>query len=635
MDENTIDAILLAEESKWTELMELIIRKPASARQVDDYGMLPLHWSCTEASVPSGLVHILLKACPQAASTPNKGNLLPLHIALKAQAKIGWIQALMTCYPESVIIQTPSGETAADLARNFNLPSDVYDAIRAMESYVQKMSQFSESKNLEPVEEDATLQGRSTGGFFRPSSQRSTTSSSASSGRMSAPQTWNRLSHLSDHSNRFSDPSNKNSKPLPCQTSTRLSTRTVVSLPPRWTNAPSCHLCQAKFGAFKKRHHCRNCGQAICKLHSSKHQLSLPHFGLAQRQRICTACYDSLANADSNQLLPSDQSVVPVALAQRQSDEASNRFSMQPPLLNQRQISEPVKRSSGGGQSFSFSMPRQPPAAPVDIDAKLQAIALTAPMSTVDAKLEAPIAPVIDQKQELLPVVNSLPPDPPIETTVATVAHEAHEDSFEIDELMMSPVSYEEEKRDGSEYNAFARYVEGAPSPLDHLNEPILSDDHRMVREQDREDRITEEDMESMTTSWTERPSSLLTMDTSFQTDESRNSVDLDSETKSDEVDTLVSLGVAMMGKGSISGAIAAFQRAVEIFPQDATLYIHLGKALHQDGDLDAAVDAVSTAFDLEPTATTSTLLGKILYEKGDHDAAIKAYERSLAIQHQ
>ncbi|KDO15877.1 hypothetical protein SPRG_18590, partial [Saprolegnia parasitica CBS 223.65] len=99
------------------------------------------------------------------------------------------------------------------------------------------------------------------------------------------------------------------------------------------------------------------------------------------------------------------------------------------------------------------------------------------------------------------------------------------------------------------------------------------------------------------------------------------------------EVDTLVTLGIAMLQKGSASGAVAAFERAVELLPRDPLLYSYLGKAYYADEDLDRAVLALERSLDLVPSAANSTLLGKILFEKGDHDKAILAYQRSLEIQ--
>jgi hypothetical protein len=99
------------------------------------------------------------------------------------------------------------------------------------------------------------------------------------------------------------------------------------------------------------------------------------------------------------------------------------------------------------------------------------------------------------------------------------------------------------------------------------------------------------------------------------------------------EVDVLVNLGTNMLVKGSSSAAVAAFERAVEICPNEALLFSYLGKAYYADDQLDKAVEALNKSLAIEPSATNSTLLGKILFEKGDHDKAIEAYQKSLEIQ--
>ncbi|KAJ8575790.1 hypothetical protein ON010_g3421 [Phytophthora cinnamomi] len=99
------------------------------------------------------------------------------------------------------------------------------------------------------------------------------------------------------------------------------------------------------------------------------------------------------------------------------------------------------------------------------------------------------------------------------------------------------------------------------------------------------------------------------------------------------EVDVLVNLGHVMMEKGSVSAAVQAFTRAVEIRPDDPALHSLLGRAYYADENLDAAVASIARSLELEPSATNSTLLGKILFEKGDHEKAIAAYQRSLDMQ--
>ncbi|KAE8975514.1 hypothetical protein PF010_g24981 [Phytophthora fragariae] len=73
--------------------------------------------------------------------------------------------------------------------------------------------------------------------------------------------------------------------------------RNTVALPPRWMNFPSCSIFARKFGTFKKRHPCCNCGQSICRDNSACERMKLPHYGLSDRNCACVVCHDMLRNA--------------------------------------------------------------------------------------------------------------------------------------------------------------------------------------------------------------------------------------------------------------------------------------------------------------------------------------------------
>jgi Lipase (class 3)/FYVE zinc finger len=68
--------------------------------------------------------------------------------------------------------------------------------------------------------------------------------------------------------------------------------RTVVPAPlprPIWNRRDFCEHCNRTFGPALLRHHCRNCGKSFCQTHSS-HTHSLPMFGYAVAERVCTGC---------------------------------------------------------------------------------------------------------------------------------------------------------------------------------------------------------------------------------------------------------------------------------------------------------------------------------------------------------
>ncbi|TMW51374.1 hypothetical protein DOY81_003557 [Sarcophaga bullata] len=63
--------------------------------------------------------------------------------------------------------------------------------------------------------------------------------------------------------------------------------------PPAWIpdqKAPRCMSCNTPFTAFRRRHHCRNCGGVFCGVCSNT-SAPLPKYGLTKAVRVCRACY--------------------------------------------------------------------------------------------------------------------------------------------------------------------------------------------------------------------------------------------------------------------------------------------------------------------------------------------------------
>lgn len=63
--------------------------------------------------------------------------------------------------------------------------------------------------------------------------------------------------------------------------------------PPRWVpdeEAPRCMACSALFTAFRRRHHCRNCGKVFCGICSNV-SAPIPKFGFVKAVRVCRGCY--------------------------------------------------------------------------------------------------------------------------------------------------------------------------------------------------------------------------------------------------------------------------------------------------------------------------------------------------------
>uniref|UniRef100_A0A0K8TSC6 Lateral signaling target protein 2 homolog n=1 Tax=Tabanus bromius TaxID=304241 RepID=A0A0K8TSC6_TABBR len=68
---------------------------------------------------------------------------------------------------------------------------------------------------------------------------------------------------------------------------------TLRQSPPPWIpddEAPRCMACTVPFTAFRRRHHCRNCGGVFCGVCSNS-SAPLPKYGLIKAVRVCRACY--------------------------------------------------------------------------------------------------------------------------------------------------------------------------------------------------------------------------------------------------------------------------------------------------------------------------------------------------------
>ncbi|XP_038219755.1 lateral signaling target protein 2 homolog [Zerene cesonia] len=72
-----------------------------------------------------------------------------------------------------------------------------------------------------------------------------------------------------------------------------------VERAPEWVPdiaAPACMRCAASFTAFRRRHHCRNCGKVFCASCSSN-SIPLPRYGQMKPVRVCEECFQCLARA--------------------------------------------------------------------------------------------------------------------------------------------------------------------------------------------------------------------------------------------------------------------------------------------------------------------------------------------------
>src|SRR6266496_5648455 len=82
---------------------------------------------------------------------------------------------------------------------------------------------------------------------------------------------------------------------------------------------------------------------------------------------------------------------------------------------------------------------------------------------------------------------------------------------------------------------------------------------------------------------------------------------------------------------GDLDGAIADYDRAIQLDPKDAAIYNNRGLAKQEKGDLDAAIVDFNLAIQLNPKdAVACSNRGNAKRDKGDLDGAILDYNRAI-----
>ena len=91
--------------------------------------------------------------------------------------------------------------------------------------------------------------------------------------------------------------------------------------------------------------------------------------------------------------------------------------------------------------------------------------------------------------------------------------------------------------------------------------------------------------------------------------------------------------GVAKKAKGDLAGAIADYNRAIELDPKYAAAYYNRGLAKKAKGDLDGAIADYNRAIELDPKLAIAYNNRGIAKEaKGDLDGAIADYNRAIEL---
>ncbi|XP_034128163.1 lateral signaling target protein 2 homolog isoform X2 [Drosophila guanche] len=180
-----------------------------------------------------------------------------------------------------------SATTRNHVTRSRSLGDQQETITRSVPAAVQQQQQQEQERVMQQQQHQVQVQlqrqRNNSVGSNTPSSASSTSSSSEQNSPVSTRSGSNRRRLQSN-----------NETQMPSSTMTAASATTAATLaPPAWIpdgKAPRCMACQTPFTAFRRRHHCRNCGGVFCGVCSNA-TAPLPKYGLTKAVRVCRDCY--------------------------------------------------------------------------------------------------------------------------------------------------------------------------------------------------------------------------------------------------------------------------------------------------------------------------------------------------------
>lgn len=92
-------------------------------------------------------------------------------------------------------------------------------------------------------------------------------------------------------------------------------------------------------------------------------------------------------------------------------------------------------------------------------------------------------------------------------------------------------------------------------------------------------------------------------------------------------------IGAYLMTQKKFAEAAAYFSMAIQLYPAFSSAYHNRGTALYATAKLDAALDDLRAAADLDPLRPeTQNTLGDVYFDKKEYDRAVERYKASIAL---
>lgn len=243
------EGIRLAEDGDWDILLKHLDIDVSIATDKDNYGMLPLHWACTEDNVPTNVLVQLIKAFPEGALTKNNAQMLPLHIAVRSKAPSASLHVLCQAYPGSIVIKTRSEQkTALEIGKKCGLSAS---GLHVLEKAAKAYNSGDDGLETEDDMKGTLLE------IERQSAD------------MRATISMRKSIVARDSSTRSTESSRASSL---------------------YESAEACGMCNVVFGSTQSKHYCHSCGLSLCKEHLAG-EIKLPQF--FDKKTVCTKCKDT------------------------------------------------------------------------------------------------------------------------------------------------------------------------------------------------------------------------------------------------------------------------------------------------------------------------------------------------------
>ncbi|CAK4085847.1 unnamed protein product [Aphanomyces euteiches] len=198
-----------------------------------------------------------IKQQPTAAQECDEHGMLPLHWACTdASVTLEAVEALIQVFPAAVRTKNSAGMLPLHIAVKAEIDIPIVEAI--LNAYPEGL-------------DERTAGGETAGDMAR---------------KMAAPLDLCDVLHI-----EYEFPRRLSAESVLSLSRSSSSSSWSVQVPPRWHHDKACHVCHAKFGPFRSRHHCRGCGISVCNMHS-RGRMALPHLGLQTLQRVCASCFE-------------------------------------------------------------------------------------------------------------------------------------------------------------------------------------------------------------------------------------------------------------------------------------------------------------------------------------------------------